>query len=178
MQVARVSERAFSEESGLSRLTVRALKREGDNCRIGSYALAAESLGRQIAVVAFDRSSDADLSVQATSFLILKDGFGSWKIHVMNFVDHFRKTLDGRLLLLPPTRELDLRLQALLQSIVVYLCREVGIQSPPWAQRQVQLSEPWFPSESEALKAMMILESPMEFRRNQIFVGENFLSRA
>jgi hypothetical protein len=40
------------------------------------------------------------------------------------------------------------------------------------------LSEPWFVSGMENLKASALLESPLPFRRNNVFVLGNFLSRA
>jgi len=55
---------------------------------------------------------------------------------------------------------------------------ELGVESPPWAMRSYYLPEPWFVSEVESLKAMAIQESPLFFRRNNIFVLDNFLSRA
>lgn len=96
----------------------------------------------------------------------------------MNLVDEFRRTLDVRLIFLPPPSELDKSLSAMLSSIVLYLCDEAEIEAPTWAKKRVDLPTPWFVSETESLKAMAILESPLVFRRNNIFVLENFLERA
>lgn len=40
------------------------------------------------------------------------------------------------------------------------------------------LPEPWFVAGVENLKATALVESPLPFRRNNIFVLGNFLSRA
>jgi len=52
-------------------------------------------------------------------------------------------------------------------------------QAPPWwANRPLVLAEPWFVSGMENLKATALVESPVQFRRNNVFVLGNFLSRA
>lgn len=96
----------------------------------------------------------------------------------MNLVDEFRRTLDPRLLLLPPVRDLALELKALLASIVMSLCGEAGMNVPGWARKRHPLPTPWFVAEVESLKAMALVESPLPFRRNNIFVLDNFLQRA
>jgi hypothetical protein len=109
---------------------------------------------------------------------IERDGFATWKIQLMDFVDEFRRTLDTRLILLPPPSSLDKRLKALLASTVTQLCLETGIPSPGWARKSYFLPKPWFLSEMNSLKASAIIESPIAFRRNNLFVQRNFLQRA
>ena len=106
------------------------------------------------------------------------NGFDSWKIYFFNFVDEFRKTMDPRLILLPPIEALDKKLYALLSSIVRYLCNEIHTTPPDWALKRHFLSTPWFLSGMESLKATTILESPLEFRNNNNYVQNNFLNRA
>jgi len=67
--------------------------------------------------------------------------------------------------------------RALLNSTTKYLCDELRIPVPDWASSSMWLKYPWFVSGVENLKAMAILESPLEFRSNNIFVLGNFLSR-
>ena len=86
------------------------------------------------------------MSTQAVAYRVLNQGFESWKIHFMNFVDEFRRTLDPQLLLLAPPKELDMRLKALLASTVLSLCTESGIDAPSWARKMYYLDEPWFVS--------------------------------
>lgn len=61
-------------------------------------------------------------------------------------------------------------------SVCCALCQEVGILAPEWAAKIYFFPEPWFLSEVEFLKAMLIIESPIYFRRNNIFVGRIFCS--
>jgi DNA-binding phage protein len=178
MKSKQLSERALAQSSQISRLTLRSALLPHQDARISTWAKIAKSLDRQIYLVAEHAQTIAECSAQASGYQVLRDGPDSWKIHYMNFVDEFRRTLDGRLILLPPPKELEVPLKALLSSIVCYLCHEVEMAIPDWAQKRFVLSEPWFPSESESLKALMIRETPIEFRKNQIFVGENFLRRA
>ncbi len=121
---------------------------------------------------------NSDLSIVGISSFICRDGFDSWKIHVFDFVDFFRQAKDLRLIFLPPMSCLDGRLKALLASIVCQLCSEIGCIPPDWALQEYYLEKPWFVSEIQSLKATTILESPLAFRRNNIFVLKNFLQRA
>ncbi len=54
---------------------------------------------------------------------------------------------------------------------------ELDISVPDWASSFMWLKFPWFVSGIVHLKASAILESPVEFRGNNIFVLGNFLSR-
>lgn len=70
------------------------------------------------------------------------------------------------------------RERALLNSTACSLAAELGDPPPWWAARPLVLAEPWFVSGVENLKASALLESPIQFRRNNVFVLGNFLSRA
>jgi hypothetical protein len=70
------------------------------------------------------------------------------------------------------------RERALLNSTACALAAERGDAPPWWAMRPLLLAEPWFVAGVENLKASALVESPIQFRRNNIFVLGNFLSRA
>ena len=104
---------------------------------------------------------------------------GNWKIHYFNFVDTFRRTKDLRLISMPPNENLTDKEFSLISAIVNQLCLELNMNAPDWAQTsRAKLNLPWFVAGVENLKAMAIVESPMSFRRNNIFVLNNFLNRA
>ena len=70
------------------------------------------------------------------------------------------------------------REKALIIATTNYLCTyELNRQVPKWAEALIWLKDPWFVSGVENLKAMALLESPLEFRASHIFVLGNFLSR-
>jgi transcriptional regulator with XRE-family HTH domain len=181
---ARLSEREASLRSHLSRSTLRQIETGSETSSAETLAAAAEPLGAQIAILSFplDTPCESDCSSVATSLHILRDSTDkrpdSWKIHAMNWVDAFRRTLDARLLLLPPVAELSRPLTALLASIAFALSQEAEMDPPAWAARILWLPEPWFVAGVESLKASALLESPLAFRRNNIFVLGNFLERA
>jgi hypothetical protein len=120
----------------------------------------------------------SEYSTVALLFKVERDGFESWKTHLFDFVDEFRRTVDTRLILVPPPRNGDVRLVALLAATVQVLCDELGIDVPSWARKRYFLSVPWFVSGMNSLKASALLESPLPYRANNIFVHENFLERA
>jgi hypothetical protein len=62
--------------------------------------------------------------------------------------------------------------------MVVQLSQEAGVDPPPWALRDHFLDRPWFVAEMDSLRAMALVESPLAFRRNHIFVLGNLLARA
>ena len=103
---------------------------------------------------------------------------GEWMLHFFNFVDDFRNTKDSKMVEDALIETLDPKFQALLASIVCTLCDELKIKIPAWAFKTQWLKCPWFVSGIENLKAMAISESPIYFRRNNIWVLDNFLSRA
>ena len=174
-----LSEREVVGTVSLSRGALRSLEApERSNFTVGVIHQLASFFNRDVEVIVSARDTHPECSTVALAYKIERDGFDSWKMHLFDFVDEFRRTLDGRLFNLPPPAFLDKRLLALLSSTVRALCDEAKITPPPWAMRRQFLPSPWFVSGVNALKAAAILESPLPFRVNNIFVQANFLSRA
>jgi len=174
-----LSERSIAEMAGLARETVRTTERDMRHANPRHLELIGEVLDLELLIALVPAEAPAsDLSTIAVSLAVIADGFESWKIHFMNLVDEFRRHSDIRLLLLPPSAKLDPRLKALLASIVQSLCEEVGLDAPAWSRSLRFLARPWFVSGIESLKASTLVESPLPFRRNNIFVQDNFLARA
>ena len=174
-----ISERDVAEGAALSRGAVRQLSSpDSANVTAQSMRQLAEYFERDVDVVLSDREIFSDYSTVALAFKVARDGFDSWKTHLFDLVDEFRRTADARLVLLPPPASSDKRLVALVAATVRTLCEEVGIAVPPWALRRHYLTVPWFVSGMNSLKASAIVESPLAFRANNIFVHENFLARA
>jgi len=99
-----------------------------------------------------------------------------WCVHLMNFVDDFRRRKDAKALA-EPFELTDRRMDALLASTAESLCDEIGLEPPEWLERIPECEEPWFVGDLERLKAISIVESPLRFRIRKIFVLENFLTR-
>lgn len=178
IQKEEVSERSLAKTINLSRVSLRELFKNKENFNFNTLLKVANHFEQDIAIVSFSSSKQIIHSTVSTAYLIQKDGFDSWKIHLMNMVDEFRSSLDMRILLLPPPQEIDVRLKSLIASVASYLCEEAMVAPPTWTQKSYYLSEPWFISEIEGLKAFALLESPLQFRKNNIFVLNNFLQRA
>lgn len=174
----RWSERMLSQKLGIARETLRQCEQNPEDSKSAHLTAIAQMLDHKVLLGIVPLTPVcSELSAVAVSMQVVIDGFSSWKIHFMNLADEFRRCPDIRLFLLPPLRNLDFRLQALLASIVTSLCNEVGLETPDWAKQEMFLSTPWFVAEIESLKASALVESPLAFRRNNIFVLENFLDR-
>ena len=77
----------------------------------------------------------------------------------------------------PPHIKLDKRTMALLASAVETLCDEMNLEIPWWCYGIPTLKTPYFVAGVENLKALSIMESPIHFRKRNIFVLGNFLER-
>ncbi len=173
-----LSERALAGTVGLSRTCLRQVIQQRESSSISSIAALGSFFNRSVELLVSPETVSSESSTVAVAYQTERDGFESWKIHFMNLVDEYRRTLDLRLLILPPHSKFDPKLKALLGSLVYQLCQNSDSSIPHWARRTHFLDKPWFPAQMEALKASAIVESPFAFRRNNIFVLGNFLERA
>jgi len=174
----KLSERELASAVHLARETIRNCERDLYRAKIEHLESIARHLESQVLLAVVPNTpAKSECSTVALSLAVQRDGFDSWKIHFMDLVDEFRRSSDLRLLILPPIGELDERLRAMLASIVCALCNESELEPPEWAQREYFLPRPWFVAGVESLKASALVEAAPEFRRNNIFVQENFLQR-
>lgn len=176
-----LSQRNLADKSGVSFRCLQQLESRDHNWRISSVRYVAHALG--LPESGLDYSLNRYFSIQPDSvddisLRILQDGFDSWQTHLFNFVDRFRASSDPLLVHSPPVKDLDPRLKALVASTVERLCEELTVSPPDWRKGIGPLPNPWFVAGIENLKAMALVESPATFRARNIFVLDNFLSRA
>lgn len=105
-----------------------------------------------------------------------KHGASDWT-PFFDAVDEARRNRSFDALLSLYTRSQNTRDRALLNSTACALAAEFGEAPPVWAMDPLELPKPWFVAGVESLKAMALVESPLSFRRNNIFVLGHFLSR-
>lgn len=175
-----VSQRQMAVLASLSFRTIQLLESGKHDPKISTIKGVAKALGYPPELV--DKCLDVifGLPVDSISIIseqILLEGEESWKIWLFNFVDAFRREKDCAYVESPPSRELPPKLNALISSTVETLCDELKIKIPSWCAAVLPLKIPWFVSGVESLKAISIVESPIHFRKRNIFVLENFLSR-
>jgi len=78
-----------------------------------------------------------------------------------------------------PAPLVDARQHATLGAVAEHLARRWGCAIPPWSDEPDRfLHHPWFPTPLEDLKAMLLVQSPLTFRRRMIFVEAEPLRRA
>lgn len=179
-KIKHLSERELANFAKISRGSLRKIENienNDSNLELLSLVKLANYFKQEIVLLSTSENIFSEYSTIATAFLTERDGFDSWKIHYFNFIDEFRRTHDPRLILLPPHKSFDKKLFSLLASIVKELCNEIKMSVPKWAKSRYFLKQPWFIAEIESLKASVILESPLAFRNNNIYVHNNFLQR-
>ena len=96
------------------------------------------------------------------------------------FVDEFRASgQEHRRAIIAEGPERPGAREGLIAGAVSALCREVGLDVPPWV-RETYSPQPYFalPARGFALRLRLMLESPPAFRSRNVFVPENFLARA
>jgi len=104
-------------------------------------------------------------------------GVTDW-VAFFDAVDEVRRSRQFTALKRLYSRSRRTRERALLNATACSLAAEMGDAPPWWAVRPLALAEPYFVADMENLKASALLESPIQFRRNNVFVLGNFLSRA
>jgi transcriptional regulator with XRE-family HTH domain len=175
-----ISQRQLANLAGLSYKTLQLLEGGEHDTQLSSLDKIAVALGypaqglRRHVERYFQNPPD---SIAVISERILREGKDSWKLWLFNFVDAFRTSKDRVLIAEPPVSELRIETQALLASTAEALCAELKIFPPPWCKAVPSLAEPWFPAGLENLKASALFESPVWYRKRNIFVLGNFLER-
>lgn len=175
-----ISQRDFSKRAGLSYKTYQLVEGGGHDPRLSTLDKISKAAGYPKGAVTKaveDLFAHAVDSVAVVSRMMAERGETGWNVPLFNFVDAFRRTKNVGLVRDPPMCGPG-KARALLASTVENLCAEVGTDVPVWAQAEPALASPWFPSRSENLKVSALKESPLAFRKRNIFVLENFLRRA
>jgi hypothetical protein len=83
-----------------------------------------------------------------------------------------------RLIAEPPEPVGEPQTDAYLAAMVETLCHEASLKPPHWTESsETFLSKPWFAGGLQSLKAILLAEAPVAFRRRNLFVSANALYR-
>jgi hypothetical protein len=99
-----------------------------------------------------------------------------------NFIDESNRSTPGKkqemVEKFPFTGVKDKKYTAYIAAMVEELCFTNDIDIPGWVvDKKYSLKKPFFVGGPESIKAFLIVESPLPFRRRNIFVSENVLKR-
>lgn len=170
-----LSQRQLAKRAGVAFRTVQLAER-GRDCRRSTWLKLAGTLG--VDEGALFEGETAMVTAQSAARAMTGTGGDAWKSWLFELVDEFRRAPRLQLVARAPDPEVEPRSLALLASTVEALCAQAGIPAPWWCDGVPGLPQPWFPAGAESLKASALVESPAAFRKRNIFVLGNFLSRA
>ena len=115
----------------------------------------------------------------------LSAGGDSFERCLANFLDEFYAAPDAKALaeaprlLAPGLSEPGRVRDAYLAATAEELARAYQFRVPAWTAEETRtLQRPWFASQLESLRAVLLLESPAAFRSRNLFIGQNALTRA
>lgn len=173
------SQRALAQKAGISYKALQLIESGKHNPELKTIQKLAIALGygAKIFQESIEKIFAVDpdsLEVASWHMLHLKE----WGVPFFDFVDSFRQHPFKSSIENPPSLDLPEKMKVLLASTVETLCDEQSFTYPCWCRAIDPLSDPWFVAERENLKAMSLVESPIHFRKRNIFVLDNFLSRA
>lgn len=175
-----VSQRALAARAGIAYKSLQLIEGSTHNASLRTLAKLAEAL--DLSGTAFGRyvaeyfSHPAD-SVYIASHKLVGRRATNWKVVLFDWVDAFRCDHDPQRIAEPPINRLDARLRALIAAMVETLCDEAGMAHPPWCAGVPALVRPWFVAGLENVKAMALVESPIHFRKRNVFVLASILER-
>lgn len=175
-----MSQRNLAEKADISFRSLQLIEGGHHDPKLSTVEAIASALGFPTNIVHEQVSaifSEPPDSIAMISIHIAHEGEVSWKIWLFNFVDAFRARRDERYITHSPCEDVSPKIRALLAATVETLCDELEIVHPCWCAAFGTLQKPWFVAEVENLKAMALVESPIHFRKRNIFVLENFLER-
>ena len=96
------------------------------------------------------------------------------------FLDRFYAEKDVNLLKEEPLwDDIPKEIQSFVSSSVDYLSNSINEKTPTWAMnKKYELKEPFFPSDLKGdIRAVMLIESPIEYKVRNIYVLGNVLTR-
>lgn len=176
-----LSQRRLAAKARISFRALQMIESGETDPRLSSLASIIAALGTSKRVFNMELEhifeEDPD-SISVISRKIKIDGEDSWKRWIFDFVDAFRRRPHFELISEPPFAGVPTNVRCLMASIVESLCDESGMVVPWWCGGVGAIDEPWFVSGVENLKACALVESPLYFRKRNIFVLGNFLDRA
>jgi transcriptional regulator with XRE-family HTH domain len=169
-----MSQRGLAAKAGVAFRTVQLLEAGKHDARLSTIDKLSAVLGVP-KPAAFPWVGD---SLAEAADRIIDDSFGSWKVHLFDFVDAFRRSPAASAVERAPSLASEPRVLALFAATVETLCAERGVTPPLWCAGVRPLAQPWFVSDAENLKVSALLESPAAFRRRGVYVMSGFLDRA
>lgn len=175
-----LSQRQLAAQARLSFRTIQLLESGDHDAKLSTLSAVAKALGYGAGIVQnrvesiFEHPAD---SIAMISDRLLLEGEKFWPYLLFEFVDAFRRHKDSKYVECAPVHGLSPKIAALMASTVEALCVELHVPIPLWCAAVPALQAPWFVSGVENLKATALVESPVWFRRRNIFVFENFLNR-
>lgn len=174
------SQRDLAKKAQVSFRTLQLVEKKGHDARLSTFSHLASALGYPKNV--FSQYVNRFFSYPPFSLFMISQKIAfsrtkEWQVYFFNFVDEFRKTKDSTYINKAPDSRLSQKLTALFASASETLCDELNLKHPDWCAGVASLKTPFFVSQIENLKPLALIETPIHFKKRNVFVLNNFLDR-
>jgi hypothetical protein len=109
---------------------------------------------------------------------LLDNDFERHKRHVFTFINHFRwegNAYERLKMVSDEPTGVSADVKALVASLVEYLCRESGLETPEWAKDAPPASKAVYLTSDDVYMIWAIRDAPVVFKKRMVFISENVL---
>lgn len=173
-----LSQRKLAKKANLSLRTLQEMEKSFTQSKLSTIGQVLHALGHHPSVLTQFVHLSLIEKKDSVFFLSLNlyNEPENWKMYFFQWLDLYYSHPSSEMLKTAPVN-IEEKLMALLASTCELLATRFNHSIPYWTMGIAPLKSPWFISEMQYLKTFALVESFPEFKKRNIYVLENFLTR-